>query len=219
MEFVRMDSFREICLMFTGIIETTGVVKEVLANGANRNFWIESPISDQLKIDQSVSHSGVCLTIEEVKNNRHRATAIEETLKKTSLNKWQTGCLVNIERCLKLDARLDGHLVQGHVDTIGICKEKKEKNGSWEFTFQFNKDFAELVIEKGSICVNGISLTAFNVSKRKFKVAIIPYTFLHTNMHTIQAGDEVNLEFDLLGKYIARNLSLNKIAFFPKRTG
>jgi len=196
--------------MFTGIIETVGTVTQVTNTGTNRSFFIESPVSDELKVDQSVSHNGVCLTVEETGPGWHRVTAIEETLKKTSLGNWQSGTLVNIERCLKLDGRLDGHLVQGHVDTTGICIGKEAKNGSWEFEFEFPKKFAALIIEKGSICVNGISLTAFGVGKKKFSVAIIPYTFEHTNMQNLQEGDTVNLEFDLLGKYITRSLSLNK---------
>ena len=196
--------------MFTGIIETTGTVKEVISSGSNRTFWIESTLSDEFRVDQSVSHSGVCLTVEEVKGNRHRVTAIDETLQKTNLGSWLEGSLVNIERCLPINGRLDGHFVQGHVDCTGICISRQEKEGSWEFTFEFPKKLAELIIEKGSVAVNGISLTAFNVRKKCFSVAIIPYTFAHTNIHTIKEGDSVNLEFDLLGKYILRRLSLKE---------
>jgi riboflavin synthase len=196
--------------MFTGIIETTGSIKELVINGSNKTFWIESPLSPELKVDQSVSHSGVCLTVEEVRNGRHRVTAIEETLKKTNLGTWEVNTPVNIERCLALNARLDGHFVQGHVDTTGTCISKKEKNGSWELEFEFPGKFAELIIEKGSICVNGISLTAFNVKKKKFTVAIIPYTYGHTNIKSTNPGDSVNLEFDLIGKYLMRRLSLEK---------
>ncbi len=195
--------------MFTGIIETTGTVKEVISNGSNRAFWIESSISPQLKIDQSVSHSGVCLTIEAVREDSHLVTAIEETLQKTNLGKWQEGTSVNLERCLHLQDRLDGHIVQGHADETGLCKKRKEKNGSWVFEFGFPKKFAGLIIEKGSICVNGISLTAFAVKKKSFRVAIIPYTFDHTNINTIHEGDLVNLEFDMIGKYLLRRLSLS----------
>ncbi len=194
--------------MFTGIVESNGLVKSVISNGSNKTFWIESPISSQLKMDQSVSHSGVCLTVEEVKDNQHRITAIDETLQKSNLADWKEGTLVNLERCLQLNDRIDGHLVQGHVDATGICTRKIEKEGSWEFEFQFPRKFAELVIEKGSISLNGISLTAFNVKKRSFKVAIIPYTFEHTNMKSIRIGDQVNLEFDMIGKYLLRRLSL-----------
>ena len=196
--------------MFTGIIETTGAVKEVISNGSNKTFWIESALSSELKIDQSVSHSGVCLTVEETRDNSHRVTAIDETLQKTDLGKWATGSLINIERCLPVNGRLDGHFVQGHVDTTGTCLKRKEKEGSWEFEFEFPGKFAELIIEKGSIAVNGISLTAFNVRKKSFTVAIIPFTFEHTNIHTIHKGDTVNLEFDLLGKYLLRRLSLKE---------
>jgi len=194
--------------MFTGIIEHTGLVKEVISNGSNRSFWIESPVSDQLKTDQSVSHSGVCLTVEEVRGNQHRITAIEETLKKTNLGSWEPGSLVNLERCLQMNGRLDGHLVQGHVDATGTCTGKTVKEGSWEFEISFPRSFAELVIEKGSICLNGISLTAFDVKKKHFKVAIIPYTFEHTNLKTLEPGHTVNLEFDMIGKYLLRRLSL-----------
>ena len=194
--------------MFTGIIETTGIVKNITIDGNNKTIWIESDISKGLKADQSVSHSGACLTIEGVEENVHRVTAIEETLKKTNLNDWKIGDLINLERSLKLDSRLDGHFVQGHVDSIAVCVSKKEKEGSWEYEFKFQKKFAELVIEKGSICVNGISLTAFDVKKRNFKVAIIPYTYDHTNIRVIKKGDLVNIEFDLIGKYVLRSLSL-----------
>jgi riboflavin synthase len=196
--------------MFTGIIETVGVVKEVITNGSNRTFWIESALSNQFKPDQSVSHNGVCLTVEEVKDSLHRVTAIDETLEKTDLKDWKEGNLINLERCLLFDGRLDGHFVQGHVDTTGKCVSITQKEGSWEFEFEFPKKFAELVIEKGSICVNGISLTAFNVKKKCFTVAIIPYTFEHTNIHTIKEKNSVNLEFDILGKYILRRLSLKE---------
>jgi riboflavin synthase len=196
--------------MFTGIIESTGLVKEVIINGSNQTFWIISTLSPQFKIDQSVSHSGVCLTVEEIKENCHRVTAIDETLQKTNIGDWKEGSLINLERCLQLNARIDGHLVQGHVDTTATCTKRKEKKGSWEFEFEFNKKFAELIIEKGSICINGISLTAFNVKKKSFRVAIIPYTFEHTNIKEVQKGDSVNLEFDMIAKYLIRRLSLKE---------
>ena len=194
--------------MFTGIIETTGVVKELISNGSNKTFWIQSPLSAELKTDQSVSHNGVCLTVEEIKDGLHKVTAIEETLNKTNIGSWAAGTTVNIERCLQLNGRLDGHFVQGHVDTTGTCIGKKEKDGSWEFEFEFPAKFAELIIEKGSICLNGISLTVFNVKKKKFTVAIIPYTYEYTNIKHINTGDTVNLEFDIIGKYLLRKLSL-----------
>jgi riboflavin synthase len=194
--------------MFTGIIENTGLVKAVISNGSNRTFWVESSLSSQFKPDQSVSHNGVCLTIEEIKGDRHRVTAIDETLQKTNLGDWKEGSIVNLERCLQLNDRIDGHLVQGHVDTTGTCVKRKEKDGSWEFEFDFPKKFAALVIEKGSVCVNGISLTAFDVRKKSFRVAIIPYTFEHTNINKVLEADRVNLEFDMIGKYLLRRLSL-----------
>jgi len=194
--------------MFTGIIEATGKVIDVVMDGSNRSFWVESPLSNEFKVDQSVCHSGVCLTVEEINGSVHRVTAIDETLKKSNLKNWAVGTLVNLERCLTVNGRLDGHFVQGHVDTKGKCLERTEKKGSWEFVIEFPKKFAELVIEKGSICVNGISLTIFNVKKNRFTVAIIPYTFGHTDVKVIVPGDFVNLEFDLLGKYINRKLEL-----------
>jgi riboflavin synthase len=196
--------------MFTGIIETTGFIKNIAISGSNRSFWIDSSISQELRVDQSVSHSGICLTVEEVNGNSHMVTAIEETSLKTNVNEWKIGDVINLERSLKLDSRLDGHFVQGHVDTIAACIEVNEKQGSWEYEFSFQKKFSELIIEKGSICVNGISLTAFDVKKKRFKVAIIPYTHEHTNIKTVQKGDLVNIEFDLIGKYILRRLSLEK---------
>lgn len=196
--------------MFTGIIEATGTVKQVISSGSNKSFWIESPISNQLETDQSVSHNGACLTVEEVSGNRHRVTAIEETLKKTNLGDWKEGSTINLERCLTMNSRLDGHWVQGHVDTTATCLQKKAKDGSWVVEFEFPKKFAELVIEKGSICINGISLTAFDVKKKTFRVAIIPYTFNYTNIQYLNKGDTVNLEFDMIGKYILRKLSLTK---------
>ncbi len=196
--------------MFTGIIEALGIVKAVITSGSNKTFWVESPLSDQFRVDQSVSHSGACLTVEEVRNSMHRVTAIEETLTKTTIDNWSEGTLVNIERCLAVNGRLDGHFVQGHTDCTAICTAIAEKNGSWNLEFEFPKKYAELVIEKGSISINGISLTVFNVKKKSFTVAIIPYTYEHTNIHTLKPGDAVNLEFDLLGKYILRKLSLSK---------
>ena len=205
-----MDPFGEICDMFTGIIETTGFIKNMAASGSNKSFWIESSISQELRVDQSVSHSGICLTVEEVNDNSHKVTAIEETGLKTNVNEWKIGDVINLERSLKLDSRLDGHFVQGHVDTIATCTEINEKHGSWEYQFSFPKKFSELIIEKGSICVNGISLTAFDVKKKNFKVAIIPFTHEYTNIKTVQKGDQANIEFDLIGKYILRKLSLSE---------
>jgi riboflavin synthase len=194
--------------MFTGIIETTGIVKDIISSGTNKTFWIASSISNELSIDQSVSHNGVCLTVEEVKNGLHRITAIEETLLKTNLNTWNISTVVNMERCLQMNGRLDGHIVQGHVDAVATCTNTTTKNGSWEFTFQFDKKFAALVIEKGSISLNGISLTIFNVKEDSFTVAIIPYTYEHTNMQYLKTGNEINIEFDMIGKYVTRFIQL-----------
>ena len=196
--------------MFTGIVETQGIIKKIFEKGTNKIFWIKSTISSKLKPDQSVAHDGVCLTIEEIKGSRHRVTAIAETISKTNMGDWKAGSTVNLERCLRVNDRVDGHFVQGHVDTTAVCTDKKEKDGSWEFGFQFPLQFGELIIEKGSIAVNGISLTAFNVSANTFDVAIIPYTVEHTNMNTLNVGQKVNIEFDMLGKYINRKLSLSK---------
>lgn len=190
--------------MFTGIIESLGYVREIITLGTNKTFWIESSLYNELKVDQSLAHDGVCLTVEELKNQLYRVTAIQETLEKTTLNQWTKGSMVNLERSLLPSSRLDGHFVQGHVDGIGTCQKIEELDGSTEFTFSFDKKFAALVIEKGSIAVNGISLTVFNVTERTFTVAIIPYTWEHTNLKTLRRDTSVNLEFDMVGKYIQR---------------
>ncbi len=190
--------------MFTGIVETTGIVREVISKGSNKTFLIESNISNELKTDQSLSHNGVCLTVEKVENGGHRVTAIEETLKKSNLGELVDGSVVNLERCMIMNGRIDGHIVQGHVDDTATCVSAKEKDGSWEYEFGFDPKFAGLVIEKGSVCLNGISLTIFDVTNSSFKVAIIPYTFEHTNIKLIQPTSKVNIEFDVVGKYIAR---------------
>jgi riboflavin synthase len=190
--------------MFTGIIENTGIVKDIQISGTNKTFWIASPLSSQLKVDQSLSHSGVCLTVEEVDGESHRVTAIEETLLKTNLGQLKTGAVVNLERCMPMNGRLDGHIVQGHVDATAECTNVIQKEGSWEFTFRFPTQFSSLVIEKGSISLNGISLTVFNAGNDSFSVAIIPYTFNHTNINAVKQGDRVNIEFDILGKYVQR---------------
>ncbi len=196
--------------MFTGIIEAFGIIHSIERQGTNATFWISSPVSHQLKADQSVSHNGVCLTVEEVKERMHRVTAIEETLKKTNLLAWEEGTLVNLERCMIMNGRIDGHIVQGHVDTTAICTEKKDADGSWEFRFQFPQQFAALVIEKGSVSLNGISLTVFNVDNSSLSVAIIPYTYSHTNIQQVKEGSTVNIEFDMIGKYVNRMLALPK---------
>ncbi len=192
--------------MFTGIIENTGLVDQIEIIGSNRTFWISSPLSSELKIDQSVSHNGVCLTVEEVKNERYRVTAIDETLLKTNLGKWKNGTQVNLERCMQMNGRIDGHIVQGHVDATGVCIKTVEKEGSWEFVIQTPLQFSGLMVEKGSISLNGISLTIFNVKDDSFTVAVIPFTFNHTNMQQLKQGETVNLEFDMIGKYVQKNL-------------
>ena len=190
--------------MFTGIIKSLGKIKEISRLGSNNTFFIESELAGQLKVDESLAHNGVCLTIEDIKNNIYRVTAIEETLKKTNVGIWKENDMINLEQAMQLNDRLDGHIVQGHVDGTGVCINKYDKEGSAEFTFNFDASFASLIIEKGSICVNGVSLTAFNVTNDQFTVAIIPYTFAHTNFQFLKTNDIVNLEFDILGKYVAR---------------
>lgn len=172
--------------------------------GTNVSFWVESTLYDSLKIDQSLSHNGVCLTIEELKDNRHRVTAIEETLSKTNLGRLTVGSTVNLERCMQMNGRIDGHIVQGHVDTTATCTSVVAKNGSWEYHFEMEEKFSTLIIEKGSITINGISLTLFNITNNSFTVAIIPYTFEHTNMQHLKEGCLVNIEFDMIGKYVNR---------------
>ena len=195
--------------MFTGIIEQLGTIENVKAKGSNLTLTISAAFASELKIDQSLSHSGVCLTVESTEKNTYTVTAIEETLKKTSLSKWKIGTIVNLERCLRFDGRLDGHIVQGHVDTVGKCIDAITKGGSWEYVISFDEKFASLIIEKGSISLNGISLTIFNITNSSFTVAIIPYTYEHTNMHTLIVNDVVNIEFDMIGKYVNRLNELN----------
>jgi len=194
--------------MFTGIIEATGLVKDVQHNGSNVELWIESNITQELKIDQSVAHNGVCLTVVEIKGDAYRVTAVEETLNKTNLGGWKPGDRVNLERSLKVGSRLDGHFVQGHVDATAVCIEKQTLEGSWLFRFRFPAEYATLVIEKGSICINGVSLTVFNVGNDECTVTIIPYTYEHTNFNAIEKDSKVNIEFDVLGKYLLRQKDL-----------
>lgn len=196
--------------MFTGIIETTGRIDKVEHEGTNVHFWVESSITPELKIDQSVAHNGVCLTVVDIEGNKYKVTAVAETLAKTNLGSWQADTTVNLERSLKIGDRLDGHFVQGHVDTTGKCIGVKVLEGSWLYQFQFPTQFAALMIEKGSICINGVSLTAFNVTQDSFTVTIIPYTFEHTNFHSLKEGDVINLEFDVLGKYFLRRQELGQ---------
>jgi len=194
--------------MFTGIIENTGVIEDIFSTLGNKTCWISSPLASQLKVDQSLSHDGVCLTVEEIRDGLHRVTAIEETLSKTNIGKWEKGSVLNLERCMQLNGRLDGHIVQGHVDCTAACMDVIERNGSTEYLFDLPEQSAMLVIEKGSITINGISLTVFNVHKHHFTVGVIPYTFEHTNMKLLRKGDMVNLEFDVIGKYVNRIHSL-----------
>ncbi|WP_295333679.1 riboflavin synthase [Flavobacterium sp.] len=190
--------------MFTGIIETLGIVKEIQKEGDNLHLTITSEITKELKIDQSVAHNGVCLTVVAIDNNDYTVTAIKETIDKTTLGEWQVGDLVNLERAMKLGDRLDGHIVQGHVDQTGVCKSISEANGSWYFSFAYDSQLNNITIEKGSITVNGVSLTVVNSQANGFSVAIIPYTFEHTNFKTFKVGSKINLEFDVVGKYVAR---------------
>lgn len=194
--------------MFTGIIENLGTVKAIERVGTNRDFWIESSLASELKIDQSLAHNGVCLTVVELAPASYRVTAIAETLAKTSLASWEIGKLLNLERALRLGDRLDGHFVQGHVDTTSRCIGREEQDGSWLFSFELPDLYALLIVEKGSICIDGVSLSAFHVAQHRFSVAIIPYTFAHTGFARIVEGSIVNLEFDILGKYFLRHQSL-----------
>ena len=187
--------------MFTGIIETLGEVAKLTKDGENLHIEIKSPLASELKIDQSVSHNGVCLTVVEIKDHAYVVTAIQETLEKSNLNSLKNNALVNLERAMKLGDRLDGHIVQGHVDGVAECISIKEADGSWVYTFQYsNSEFS--TVEKGSITVNGVSLTVVDSKKSQFSVAIIPYTYEHTNFKEIKVGDKVNLEFDIIGKYV-----------------
>jgi len=190
--------------MFTGIIETLGKVVDLQQDQGNLHITVESAIAAELKIDQSVAHNGVCLTVVAIADGIHTVTAIEETLNKTSIGYLQVGDLVNLERCMQMNARLDGHIVQGHVDQIAKCIGFKELDGSWEYTFEYDAGIGNVTVEKGSICVNGISLTVVNSTFNGFSVAIIPYTFEHTNLQGVREGSIVNLEFDIIGKYVAR---------------
>jgi riboflavin synthase len=192
--------------MFTGIVENLGKIVRIEASASNRTFIMESLLSSALQVDQSIAHNGVCLTVESIVGNTFQVTAIAETLNKTSLQQWKEGDFINLERAMVLNARVDGHLVQGHVDATMTCIDKKDEAGSYQYTFAFDPKFAGLLVEKGSICINGISLTVFNVGAQHCSVAIIPYTYNHTNIQYLKVGDIVNVEFDILGKYVARQL-------------
>ena len=188
--------------MFTGIVEKIGRVAKISLQGKNRHFFIESELAPELKIDQSVAHNGVCLTVVGIQGKVYEVVAIDETLQKTSLGTWQVGDRVNLERAMKLGDRLDGHIVQGHVDQVGICYAIEDAQGSRVFTFHYDPSLGNMTIEKGSITVNGVSLTVVNSQKGAFSVAVIPYTYDHTSFHTLKQGDKVNLEFDVIGKYV-----------------
>jgi riboflavin synthase len=194
--------------MFTGIIESIGKVEDIERKGSNVNFKIQSKLGPELKIDQSVSHNGVCLTVTKVENLSHWVTAIDETLKKSNLGSLTIGSLINLERCMLNNGRFDGHIVQGHVDQVGRITSIKDENGSWLFDFEYDHSLGNVTVEKGSISVNGISLTCFNSQEGKFSVGIIPYTFENTNFNTLKIGDTVNLEFDIIGKYVKRLLRI-----------
>ncbi len=195
--------------MFTGIIEDFGVVKRLVKEDENLHITVESNLTPELKIDQSIAHNGVCLTVVAIKENQYTITAIKETLDKTNLNDLQLESKVNLERAMKLGARLDGHLVQGHIDQVGVCTQIKETGGSWYYTFEYDPSQKNITIEKGSITINGVSLTVVNSGVSSFSVAIIPYTYEHTNFHTIEINTKVNIEFDVIGKYIAKIQLLN----------
>ncbi|WP_281238624.1 riboflavin synthase [Flavobacterium praedii] len=190
--------------MFTGIIETLGTVQEVKKEQDNLHITIDSSITEELKVDQSVAHNGICLTVVAIDKDLYTVTAIGETIKKTNISTWDVGDKINLERAMKLGDRLDGHIVQGHVDQVGTCVAANETNGSWFYTFEYDSSLQNITIEKGSITVNGVSLTVVDSGKNNFSVAIIPYTYEHTNFHTFVVGTKVNLEFDVIGKYVSR---------------
>lgn len=194
--------------MFSGIIETIGIVEDIKIDGSNKIFTISSPISSQTYIDQSITHNGVCLTVIELDDKTHSVVAVEETLQKSNLGSLKKNDIVNLEKSITANKLLDGHIVQGHVDITGTCTDINELDGSWYFKFSYDPSFANLIVSKGSITINGVSLTVVDPTKDSFKVAIIPYTFEHTNFKTIKLDDKVNLEFDIIGKYVARQLEL-----------
>ncbi|MHA8082581.1 riboflavin synthase [Aquirufa sp. A-Brett2-15D] len=190
--------------MFTGIVEAMGSLIKKDAKGTNVEFWFTCPFTQELKVDQSLAHNGVCLTVVEILGDQYRVTAIDETLQKTNMGDVAIGQKVNLERCMAANARFDGHIVQGHVDLTGICTEIKDQQGSWEYRFSYPKSSGHVTVEKGSICVNGTSLTVVDSQDDSFTVCIIPYTYEHTIFHQLRIGDRVNLEFDILGKYIKK---------------
>ncbi len=188
--------------MFTGIVESLGNLTETRREGTNLHLKISSAIADELKVDQSVSHNGICLTVTSIEGDAYWITAIDETLKRTNLGSLSLGDPINLERCMVMNGRLDGHIVQGHVDTVATVVDVKDENGSWIFRFQLEEE--EVMVEKGSVCINGVSLTCFDISNKEFSVGIIPYTYEHTNFHGLSKGSVVNIEFDIIGKYIKK---------------
>ncbi|KQS50022.1 MAG: riboflavin synthase [Flavobacterium lindanitolerans] len=190
--------------MFTGIIETLGTIKDLRKEGENIHITLSSSVTHELKIDQSVSHNGVCLTVVGISNDQYTVTAIKESIDKTNIGEWKIGDQVNLERAMRLGDRLDGHIVQGHVDQTGTCISIEEADGSWYYTFEYDPKLSNITIEKGSITVNGVSLTVVNSQKNAFSVAIIPYTYEHTNFKNFEVGTKINLEFDVIGKYVSR---------------
>lgn len=197
--------------MFTGIIETMGTVTSAVKTGGNLEITIRSAIAPELKIDQSVSHNGVCLTVTHVDDQQYTTVAVAETLQKSNIGQFREGYSVNLERAMIFNSRIDGHIVQGHVDGTGACESISEQDGSWLHRIRFQPQFAGLIVEKGSICLNGISLTVFDITDDAFSVAVIPYTYQHTNIQYLKPGDTVNLEFDILGKYVARQMNRSPI--------
>jgi riboflavin synthase len=193
--------------MFTGIIEQMGEVISIEKEQGNIHFSIDAPFTAELKVDQSVAHNGVCLTVVSISERTYVVTAIQETLDKTNLGSWKNGTKVNLERCMPMNGRLDGHIVQGHVDTTAVCTAIEDQSGSWKFTFTYQTN--QVTVEKGSITINGVSLTVVDSEDQSFSVCIIPYTFEHTNFHQLAVGDEVNLEFDIIGKYVAKLMGKN----------
>lgn len=196
--------------MFTGIIEATGKIISIREEGSNCRFIIESPISSEMKVDQSVSHDGVCLTVVNSEENQHEVIAVEETLKRSNLGRKKAGDLLNLERSMMLNERIDGHIVQGHVDDVAICRRIESHHGSWLFEFRYNEKYSHLLVDKGSVCINGVSLTVIKPSKKKFLVAIIPFTFENTNFNLLKENNEVNIEFDIIGKYVSRLLKQHR---------
>ncbi len=195
--------------MFTGIVETEGKIIEVLHQHNTLVLTVESAISNELKIDQSLAHNGICLTVTDVNENKHTVCAVQETIQKTTIAIWKKNDIINLERCMKFDGRLDGHIVQGHVDAKAVCVKKTGTENNHVYRFSISSAFSHLIIEKGSVCINGTSLTCYNVTETEFDIAVIPYTYEHTSIRFVNEKDEVNIEFDVIGKYIERLQRLN----------